>query len=570
MSHTLSHHLYHGIFEAKKEYDVLLVGTTIIIHAGVCSIQTSFNFTIMKYLGENNKSEVIRWIIYSALLDCVREYIYYKYSMLYQKRLKLELKQFFTEKYLKLLLLQSNHDWLNCNKSSEINTAINSGTSALMQTLRFSIDVFNPLLQAIGSVWIIATYTGIEIIIIFLILLLTFVGGVKLLQWEYNKKQEINKKTNPLNAYNTWLANTILPSILNNLGLKTIQSILSNSTKNQELNQNIRLKTMKGYAVLEVFGNIAIMSIIYFISPKLEVSILVAINTNLYSTYNQMWWLFNMFHTAASNAAEWSSLEQYLQSVVPEPPRYKQPLHDYQLSDQIKNQNTEYQLCGKSGTGKSTFMLREVMTLYRNYTDGWLYLDQQMSVPKSSCITIRQFLCNFINEELHFLQPTSQTIIYWAAFLQLSDIINLTTLEKSFTSPSGGEVKRINILQMLLPIFMNQIKIKVLFLDEITSGLDDETHTIVRKLLDHLKTDYNITIVNIDHHTYEVGQTKLNLLKIRDGSCPWDEPDEIVYKKKESWITRKLKSMGFSYQYNKQEDNKKELSFPPEIIINFC
>jgi len=274
-----------------------------------------------------------------------------------------------------------------------------------------------------------------------------------------------------------------------------------------------------------------------------------------------------MFHNAASNAAEWSALEEYLKSVVPEPVHSKKPLQDYQISDKIKQQHKEYQLCGKSGAGKSTFMLKEVMKLYRNYTNGWLYLDQQMSVPKSTCTTIRQFLCNFINENLHNSQHTEQTIIYWASFLQLSNIINLNTLDSSFTSPSGGEVKRINSLQMLLPIFMNQIKIKVLFLDEVTSGLDDETHSIVRKLIEQLKNEYNITVINIDHHTYDEGQCKLNVIKIRDGICPYDEVIDISPETSESLIAKCFTSCGSSYKYIKQEKEKKELSFPPEIVI---
>jgi len=53
-----------------------------------------------------------------------------------------------------------------------------------MKTLRFSIDVFNPLLQAIGSIWVISMYTGIKIVIVFVVLVLTFMGGIKLLEWE--------------------------------------------------------------------------------------------------------------------------------------------------------------------------------------------------------------------------------------------------------------------------------------------------------------------------------------------------------------------------------------------------
>ena len=130
---------------------------------------------------------------------------------------------------------------------------------------------------------------------------------------------------------------------------------------------------------------------------------------------------------------------------------------------------------------------------------------------------------------------------------------------------------------MLLPIFLNQIQINVLFLDEITSGLDDETHNIIRKLLDLLKTKYEITIVNIDHHTYDAGQCTFNLRKVRDGICPWEENsdscNDCIYKNKLPWYAKYAKyiqKVGLSYKYTKLEEIKevkKELSFPPEIEI---
>ena len=389
MSHHLLHHLYNGIFDAKKEYDIALVVFIIIVHACIISLRSSFNFIIMKYLGENDKIEVLRWIIYGTLLDCIREFVYYKYSILYKTRIQLSLKQYFIKKYLNLLLLESNHDWLNVNKSSEINTAIDNGVDALMNTLKFSITVFNPLLQVIGSIWIIAIYVGVQIMIAFIVLTLTFCGGIKLLEWEYNKKQQINKKTNPLKTYNTYLATTILPAILNNLGEKTINSIVANTIKKQELNLNITLVTVKCYATLELFGNITILLVVYFMSPTLDVSVLVAININLHNALDRIWWLFHMFHEASSTAANWSALEQYLISYVPENYHYKIDLGEYKIYDKITEKYSEYQICGKSGAGKSIFMLKEVIKLYRNYNCEWLYLDQQMSIPKSSCIKIR-------------------------------------------------------------------------------------------------------------------------------------------------------------------------------------
>ena len=58
---------------------------------------------------------------------------------------------------------------------------------------------------------------------------------------------------------------------------------------------------------------------------------------------------------------------------------------------------------------------------------------------------------------------------------------------------------------------------------------------------------------------------KLYVKKMRDGSCPYKVIEETPIQN--SWYTQYLNSMGFSYKYIKNEEEEKELSFPPEIII---
>ena len=42
MSHSLLQHLYSGIFDAHKEYDIVIVIFIIIVHAGIVSLNASF------------------------------------------------------------------------------------------------------------------------------------------------------------------------------------------------------------------------------------------------------------------------------------------------------------------------------------------------------------------------------------------------------------------------------------------------------------------------------------------------------------------------------------------------
>ena len=92
---------------------------------------------------------------------------------------------------------------------------------------------------------------------------------------------------------------------------------------------------------LELFGNITILLVVYFMSPTLSVSVLVAININLHTTLNRIWWLFHMFHDVSSNAAEWSALEQYLISYVPENYHYKTDLAEYTIDAKITKKHDE-------------------------------------------------------------------------------------------------------------------------------------------------------------------------------------------------------------------------------------
>ena len=84
-------------------------------------------------------------------------------------------------------------------------------------------------------------------------------------------------------------------------------------------------------------------------------------------------------------------------------------------------------------------------------------------------------------------QYLKKTIIYWTNILELETIINEHTLEKNFESPSGGEEKRIIILQLLFPILTgNRNNIKVIFMDY--DGTLSNGNVYINKNGEELKT----------------------------------------------------------------------------------
>ena len=76
----------------------------------------------MKFVTENDKDSVIKLLLLIAVLECVNKILWYFKNIIYQKNIVIDMTKFFKKKFLKVLLLESNHDWLNCNKSSEIIT----------------------------------------------------------------------------------------------------------------------------------------------------------------------------------------------------------------------------------------------------------------------------------------------------------------------------------------------------------------------------------------------------------------------------------------------------------------
>ena len=497
----------------------------------------------MEMVETQNKEKVIWLGIYISSLWSVRQLIQYVEFKLFNKKIIIELNEYFKNKFITNLFLKSNVEWLDCNNPSEINTAINDGTDALIAVLQFSVNVINPIFQAMGVFYIIGNYIHLKIVYVVIAMILILLLGLLLLRWEFHQRQLINKETNPLRTYNVHLANTFLIHLLNGNGTKIRDQILDNSTKNRTKQTEITLLVQNGYTFIEILGNFISPALLYFLCYNEKISIIAAIYISLNNLLGKTWWLFHMFNRASKQAATWASLEPYLIDVVEEEQYYKNNLNNYNINDKTSK---EYKINGQSGSGKSTWMKTELIRLFRNFKVCWLYLDQKMVIPKTSCVSIYEFL---IDGNYNISQSD---IFKWSSQLKLDDVINLETLYKPFASPSGGEEKRIIILQKFLPILLNYKKIKIIFTDEISAGLDHDTQLIVRQFIEILKYQYNIIIVNIDHHKYKTEDLiKLSATKVMDREYPFNI-EEI--------------ESNYGCCYKKEIEIKKK-SMPPLIVL---
>lgn len=82
-------------------------------------------------------------------------------------------------------------------------------------------------------------------------------------------------------------------------------------------------------------------------------------------------------------------------------------------------------------------------------------------------------------------------------------------LNKNITELSGGEKQRVALIRNLL------FKPEVLLLDEITTGLDNDSKEIVHRLIQNVHKD-NTTIIQVTHDSDEIHQAG-QIIKVAEG-----------------------------------------------------
>jgi ABC-type transport system involved in cytochrome bd biosynthesis fused ATPase/permease subunit len=157
---------------------------------------------------------------------------------------------------------------------------------------------------------------------------------------------------------------------------------------------------------------------------------------------------------------------------------------------------SEIRLIGKSGAGKTTYLRNLVINASYKYALGeFLYLDQKMKLPKSTDSILS------IMGELVKYSIDIDLLCKYSEILGIENIINRETIYESFLiQPSGGEEKRILILRAIIGILMGKCRCRLIFNDEITAGLDEESWSKVRQVIDILKRDFRVFFITIDHH----------------------------------------------------------------------
>jgi Fe-S cluster assembly ATPase SufC len=160
----------------------------------------------------------------------------------------------------------------------------------------------------------------------------------------------------------------------------------------------------------------------------------------------------------------------------------------------------EIRIVGNSGHGKSYLVKKIISQICDTFTLGFIiYIDQFTSLPQG--MTLKQYFTSAFQNPIILHDEFKQKLFEYAEILGISNIVSEQNIEMPFSNPSGGETKKLVLMRYILPILMDKSNIMIMFLDEVSAGLDEVSLTNVRSLIEKVKSK-GVKVVSIDHHDY--------------------------------------------------------------------
>ena len=188
-------------------------------------------------------------------------------------------------------------------------------------------------------------------------------------------------------------------------------------------------------------------------------------------------------------------------------------LSDIDLSFETGSNTT---IVGPSGSGKSTFL--KILSSLLSPTEGEVFY-QEAPITTIPIETYRQKVSYCFQQPTLFGETVYDNLLFpftvrQEAFNQ--EKVPAAYLEKKIAELSGGERQRVALLRNI--IFVPD----VLLLDEVTTGLDEESKQIVNQLLNQLNKEQGVTLVRVTHDTEEIQQAQQVIRIVAGKVAPTD------------------------------------------------
>ena len=396
------------------------------------------------------------------------------------------------QNYYWRLTLSAHPKWLPMNKN--IHSSISAGILAIKETVGFTASMARPVFRLVSSMTMMLTLSsrGYYGIIVIISIIST---GVYLTSGNFTERKKIKTKHKESVEMADDQSKNLLIRILNYKGEQTIDNIINVYMNKSVEFRKQRIIECQGYAMLDAIGSILhILAVAYLIYITGDIKTIPVIYMTMDKMRDSSYSITHKLNILSEKASGWGPMEKCLKSYT----TYNKKEFTINISDIITT--SEVQLYGPSGCGKTTFMQNKVIELFVNsYPGQFIYMDQHMRLIKTD-----RSILSVMSDDLPSVDMMDiNTLLFYAKMIEIDNIININTLYNPFTIVSGGEEKRIMTLRTLLPLLLGKSIVKVIFNDEITSGLDYDNWVHVRGIVDILKKR-GIQFVTIDHHPMNV------------------------------------------------------------------
>ena len=539
------------IIITKNLYFPLFGGVTILVVRSYLSFETGkLMVRIMEPTTLDSAEALLCYIIFLEILGQVMRHI----NSWYDNNHLITPFTMKTSKYMWGLILKADPEWLESTCSWH--STITDGVDSIIALINGVVTLVQPILGIISQMFIICEIAGWQGLVSFGMVISIVLIGMVLLHWDFVTLKKIHAKTKPLQSYATHMADTFLVSILNGQGSQARKDIIDCLFRSEKEQKEHRQTLVKYYCLIDILQCVMVLvATLYLKSRIIGLVSLAVLFININRICDYSWWFFFSLNSILRTVSKWGSMEKFLEEYQE---RQSKPDIELNPSDVIEGLTDimEVRICAPSGGGKTTWMRRKVIECYNRFIPGsWIYLDQRMKLLKADHVTIRQFMLQHIPADMrHEVGP----LLSHADEMGISNVISAETLDKPFAKPSGGEEKRILVLKALLPVIMKTSHIKMVFTDEVTSGLDLDNWEIVRRIMKRQK----VCFVTIDHHDFEA--SLIGHVRKRDSV------DRHLFKtrpsKKVSWFGRIMSRLVSSAKEDEDDTNKEQA---PKVWIDW-
>jgi ABC-type Mn2+/Zn2+ transport system ATPase subunit len=401
-----------------------------------------------------------------------------------------------------LLLMKDNAYVLN-----------NAARVAQQSLVENGLGVITPIVLLISRCAAISMRLDVtQLFIVISCLVSIFLAGSAILAYDHRAKEKLSKQSTKIEEHVRSIMTSVATIVINGMApmLPTWMKALKMEQAVPSTRHDVIMATMYGLLEMAITGiPVALVWNLKGAGAFLPLYIIIQ------PMFWNSWYMFCTVKSLVVSTAPWIQFSDFMTLTKPRPPPAELllPSAASDMMPIFENSTImEIRLCGCSGCGKSTLMKHIISQICDKFMIGGfiLYIDQFGSVPQG--MTMEMYFSSAFPSPLS--APISSAdcwregLFTYAKALGIFNIINPVTLQQSFTTTttttniSGGEIKRLIFLRYVLPILTGVSKVQIMFLDEVSAGLDEASFCMVRALLEQIKA-MGVRVVSIDHHNYD-------------------------------------------------------------------